>query len=183
MTNVGEWGGVSVGALYRELRSMEAEGLVEAVRTEQVGRRLARTVYAITDEGRLELAVLREQAVRSTHWGPEPLGVALTFGSACTDREELGSDIHAGGAVRDRQQPDRGGAEAPAAKAPGPLEAAVMYRAQLHAETEVRCTTNSPRSWPSCRPARGRAPGAGEPGTGLPRPPTTRNREIIDDDH
>jgi len=27
ITNVGEWGGVSVGALYRELRSMEGEGL------------------------------------------------------------------------------------------------------------------------------------------------------------
>ena len=39
LTNVGEWGGVSAGALYRELRSMESEGLVETVRTEQVGRR------------------------------------------------------------------------------------------------------------------------------------------------
>ena len=48
ITNVGEWGGVSVGALYRELRLMEAEGLVEPVRTEQVGRRPARTVYSIT---------------------------------------------------------------------------------------------------------------------------------------
>ena len=38
ITNVGEWGGVSVGALYRELRTMDAEGLVTAVRTEQVGR-------------------------------------------------------------------------------------------------------------------------------------------------
>ena len=30
LTNVGEWGGVAVGALYRELRAMEGEGLVEA---------------------------------------------------------------------------------------------------------------------------------------------------------
>ncbi len=37
VTNVGEWGGVSVGALYRELRTMEGEGLVDPVRTEQVG--------------------------------------------------------------------------------------------------------------------------------------------------
>src|SRR5262250_781284 len=89
VTDVGEWGGV--GALYRELRAMETEGLVETVRTERVGRRPARTVYAITDEGRLELAVLREQAVRDMHWGPDPLGVALTFGSTGTDREELSS--------------------------------------------------------------------------------------------
>lgn len=79
VSNVGEWGGVSVGALYRELRVMEGEGLVEAVRTEQVGRRPARTVYAITDDGRLELGALRERALRSTHHGIDPLGVALTF--------------------------------------------------------------------------------------------------------
>src|ERR1700735_2643863 len=54
-TKVGEWGGVSVGALYRELRAMEGEGLVETVRTEQVGRRPARTVYEITGGGQAEL--------------------------------------------------------------------------------------------------------------------------------
>ena len=53
VTNVGEWGGVSVGALYRELRAMEREGLVEAARTEKVGNRPERTVYAITAEGQI----------------------------------------------------------------------------------------------------------------------------------
>ena len=89
VTNVCEWGGVSVGALYRELRIMEADGLVEAVRTEKVGRRPARTVYAITSEGHLELAMLRERAVRAMHWGPDPLGVALTFAACGMDHEEL----------------------------------------------------------------------------------------------
>ena len=42
---------------------MAVEGLVTAVRTEQVGRRPARTVYAITDQGRMELASLRERAI------------------------------------------------------------------------------------------------------------------------
>ena len=140
VTNVGEWGGVSVGALYRELRTMEGEGLVEAVRTEQVGRRPARTVYAISDEGRLELAVLREQAVRSTHWGPDPLGVALTFGSTGTDREELGSwmrgrrELYAIASSQIEAERNRLVAKGYL----GPLEAAVMHRAQLHAETEVR---------------------------------------------
>ena len=67
ITNVGEWGGVSVGALYRELRGMEAEGLVSAVRTERVGRRPARTVYEISQEGYLELAMLRERAISVLH--------------------------------------------------------------------------------------------------------------------
>jgi DNA-binding PadR family transcriptional regulator len=89
VTNVGEWGGVSVGALYRELRGMEREGLVEAVRTEKVGNRPARTVYEITAEGRLELMTLREQAIRQLDFGPDPLGVAIHFATHDMDRAEL----------------------------------------------------------------------------------------------
>jgi DNA-binding PadR family transcriptional regulator len=140
VTNVGEWGGVSVGALYRELRTMEGEGLVEAIRTEQVGRRPARTVYAITSEGLLELGMLREQAIRSIHWWPDPLGVALSFASAGMDREELASWLRsrretlaltAARLAEDRQRMvARGWLD--------PFQATVMYRGQLHAESEVR---------------------------------------------
>ncbi len=140
VTNVGEWGGVSVGAMYRELRSMEAEALVDAVRTEQVGRRPERTVYAITSEGRLELAMLRERAVRTVHWGPDPLAVAITFAAPGEDREELTSWLRA---RRDLLAiaAEQIGAECGRLVAKGylgPLEAQVMRRAQLHAETEVR---------------------------------------------
>jgi DNA-binding PadR family transcriptional regulator len=140
VTNVGEWGGVSVGALYRELRSMEGEGLIEALRTERVGRRPARTVYAITSAGHLELAMLREQAIRNMHWGPDPLGVALSFSGDTADRDELTSWLRgrrelmalaAAHLAEDRQRLVARGHL-------GPLEAAVMYRGQLHAETEVR---------------------------------------------
>src|SRR5579875_1806477 len=85
----GRWGGVSVGALYRELRLMEGEGLIRAIRTEQVGRRPARTVYSITGEGKLELALLRERAFRSQEVGPDPLGVALTFAMHGADRQQV----------------------------------------------------------------------------------------------
>src|SRR5215831_20260521 len=140
VTNVGEWGGVSVGALYRELRTMEAEGLVETVRTERVGRRPARTVYAITSEGKLELSVLAEQAIRSNYLPPDPLGVALSFAETGTDREQLATWLHSRRemfALRmtelevDRQRLEARGVL-------DPLRAAVMYRGQLHAETEVR---------------------------------------------
>src|SRR6185437_17081255 len=77
ITNVGEWGGVSVGALYRELHRMEEEGLVEPLRSEQVGKRPARTIYQITDEGFRELHILWEQAIGEIHPNPDPLGVAL----------------------------------------------------------------------------------------------------------
>jgi DNA-binding PadR family transcriptional regulator len=89
VTSVGEWGGVSVGALYRELRTMEREGLVEATRTEKVGNRPERTIYAITAEGQLELTTLREQAIRPLEFGPNSLGVALTFAVHDMDRGDL----------------------------------------------------------------------------------------------
>jgi DNA-binding PadR family transcriptional regulator len=82
ITNVGEWGGVSVGALYRELHRMEEEGLIEPLRSEQVGKRPARTIYQITDEGFRELHILWEQAIGEIHPNPDPLGVALLFAGA-----------------------------------------------------------------------------------------------------
>lgn len=139
-TNVGVWGGVSVGALYRELRTMQAEGLVEAVRTEQVGRRPARTIYEITSEGRLELAILREQAVRAVRWGPDELGVALTFAGPGIDREELDEWL-AGRRGVFAATAAQLGTERVRLVAKGyldPFGAAIMLRAQLHAETEVR---------------------------------------------
>ena len=141
VTNVGEWGGVSGGALYRELRTMEREGLVEQVRTEQVGRRPARTVYQITPDGRLELVALRDQAIRlAEFFGPDPLGVALSFAVDGMDREEL----------RDALCRRRGrlaiSAEELAAERErllakgylGVFQAAIMLRGVMHIETEVR---------------------------------------------
>ncbi len=119
VTNVGEWGGVSVGALYRELRTMEGEALVDAVRTEQVGRRPERTVYAITSEGRLELDMLRERAIRAVQFGPDPLAVAITFAAPGEDLEELASWL------RTRRDllaitAEQIGTECPAARGQGP---------------------------------------------------------------
>jgi DNA-binding PadR family transcriptional regulator len=139
LTNVGEWGGVSVGALYRELRTMEREGLVERVRTEQVGRRPARTVYQITEDGRWELVALRDRAIRPTEIGPDPLGVALTFAVDDMDREELRE------ALRNRRNRLAVGAAELTAERErlvakghiGLLTAANMRRGVLHLETEV----------------------------------------------
>jgi DNA-binding PadR family transcriptional regulator len=138
--NVEEWGGVSVGALYRELRTMEAEGLVEAVRTEQVGRRPARTIYSIAPEGRLELAMLRSRAINEPPRGPDPLGVALSFSAQGADREQLAGELRARReriailaqqlrAKRETLEP-RGYLD--------PFEAAVLRRSETHAETDVR---------------------------------------------
>ena len=141
VTNVGEWGGVSVGALYRELRAMEREGLVEAARTEKVGNRPERTVYAITDEGQLELTTLREQAIRPLESGPNPLGVALTFAAAGMDRERAAPDP--AGPAGHAGDPGRRG-RSPTATSWSPREASTCSRAAdirrgiLHTEAEIR---------------------------------------------
>ena len=160
VTNVGEWGGVSVGALYRELRTMEGEGLVAATRTEKVGKRPERTVYAITPEGQLELTTLREQAIGPLTTGPDPLGVALLFAADGMDRDELRRilrtrrdmlAIKVAQVIADREQLlARGHVDA--------LAAAVIQRAAMHAETEIRwhekLDASLDAAWPAGTPDR-----------------------------
>jgi DNA-binding PadR family transcriptional regulator len=140
LTNVGEWGGVSVGALYRELRAMEGEGLVETIRTEQVGRRPARTVYEITSDGQMELQSLREQAIKPAGFGADPLGVALTFAAEGMDPDELRDILRA---RRNRLEITAVelAAELGRLTAKGYLgvfQAAIMRRGAMHFEAEVR---------------------------------------------
>ena len=78
--DVATWGGVTMGALYREMRALDGEGLIAAVRTETEGRRPVRTIYEITAEGRRELAILREQALAEPRQAPDAVSVALAFG-------------------------------------------------------------------------------------------------------
>ena len=75
------WGGVSPGALYRELHQLEAEGLIELLRSEQIGRRPPRTVYRITDSGRSALRALRDEALGACVRPPDVVGVGLLFGA------------------------------------------------------------------------------------------------------
>jgi len=78
-TGVEQWGGVKVGALYGMLHRLESESLVEPVRVEREGRRPQRTVYAITDEGREELAVHRNRALTQPALYSKTVEVALKW--------------------------------------------------------------------------------------------------------
>ena len=71
------WAHVSQGALYSALRTCERDGLIHPVRTEQVGRFPARTVYALTDEGRAAL----EQARTGLPADPFDLALSVCDGS------------------------------------------------------------------------------------------------------
>jgi DNA-binding PadR family transcriptional regulator len=96
LTNAEVWGGITGGALYAELRKLGGEGLIEAIREEQVGRRPARTVYQITEEGRLELVVQRDAALEVVFGSADPLSVVLLF-AAGTDPAELSERLAARG--------------------------------------------------------------------------------------
>lgn len=140
LTGVGEWGGVSVGALYRDLRVMAGEGLIRPVRTEQVGRRPARTVYEITDAGRLELEVLRERAIGIIGRVQDPLGVALLFTGTGGDKGQLADWLRTRrerivvAAAELGQELDR----LTSAGYVNAVAVSVMRRGQLHLEAELR---------------------------------------------
>ena len=76
------WTDIKVGSLYAALGRMADEGIIEAVRTERAGNMPARTVYAITDTGRQELAVLRDDVLREVRLRPDPVDLALEYSAA-----------------------------------------------------------------------------------------------------
>jgi DNA-binding PadR family transcriptional regulator len=80
------WTDIKVGSLYSALARMADEGIIEAVRTERAGNLPARTIYAITDSGRQELSVLRDEALREIKLRPDPVDLALQYST------ELGPD-------------------------------------------------------------------------------------------
>jgi DNA-binding PadR family transcriptional regulator len=73
------WTDVKPGSLYNVLRRMTEEGLVEVARTEKVGNPPERTVYAITELGRRELAAQRDAALREVRLLPDPVDLALQY--------------------------------------------------------------------------------------------------------
>jgi DNA-binding PadR family transcriptional regulator len=73
------WADIQVGSLYAALHRMAAEGLIEIVRSEQQGRFPARTVYAITDEGRREFFIQRDALLRDSDLPNDRFDLALLF--------------------------------------------------------------------------------------------------------
>jgi DNA-binding PadR family transcriptional regulator len=139
LTNAEVWGGITGGALYAALRKLSGDGLIEAIREEQVGRRPARTVYRITGEGRLELVVQRDAALGVVFGSADPLSVVLLF-AAGTDPAELSEQL----AVRRRRiegQLEAMAAERERLTGQGvlpPLAVAAFRRGELRLEAELR---------------------------------------------
>lgn len=76
------WTDIKVGSLYAALNRMAEEGIIEAVRTERAGNMPARTIYGITDAGRQELSVLRDEVLREVRLRPDPVDLALQYSRA-----------------------------------------------------------------------------------------------------
>ena len=94
MTGIETWGGVKVGALYGMLHRLESEALIEPVRTEQDGNRPQRTVYAITDAGRSELALHQDRALTQPIVQSTTVEIALKW-PAGLDHEGLSARLDA----------------------------------------------------------------------------------------
>src|SRR5579885_3635134 len=74
-----QWAHIAYGSIYFALNKMAEEGLVEAVGTDQIGKRPARTLYTITEDGKEEF-----QRLLSDYWWDrkpliDPFQVALAF--------------------------------------------------------------------------------------------------------
>jgi DNA-binding PadR family transcriptional regulator len=131
------WSEVKPGSLYAAIHRMQAEGLIEPVRTEQRGNLPARTVYAITTEGRRELRVLRAEALREVALHPDPVDLALAMSGDLDDdtlrgfftdrRQALASRAAFFARERDRAWPDQ-----------SPADDLVIDHAIARIETELR---------------------------------------------
>jgi DNA-binding PadR family transcriptional regulator len=87
------WAHVSQGALYSALRKAEAAGLVEPVRTEQIGKFPSRTVYRLTPDGQHTLEQSRRAAWYATGLAPDPFDLALSVSDGHSDIESLRAAI------------------------------------------------------------------------------------------
>jgi DNA-binding PadR family transcriptional regulator len=158
LTNAEVWGGITGGALYAELRKLDGEGLIGAVREEQVGRRPARTVYQITEEGRLELVVQRDAALDVVFGSADPVSVVLLF-AARGNAAELG-ELLAARRRRVTAQLEAMSAERERLTGQGvlpPLAVAAFRRGELRLEAELAWHEEFERQLPTGLP-RGPAP-------------------------
>jgi DNA-binding PadR family transcriptional regulator len=83
--HIDQWTDITPGGLYGAIKRLAAEGLIEEVRTEQVGSYPERQVWGITDAGRTSLDSLRVAGLREIVVRPDPFDLAL----ARLDRHNL----------------------------------------------------------------------------------------------
>jgi DNA-binding PadR family transcriptional regulator len=76
--HIHDWTDISVGAIYGALKRMTAEELIEEVRSEREGAYPERQIYAITEAGRVALAVTKRDALREIVVRADPFDLAMS---------------------------------------------------------------------------------------------------------
>lgn len=138
LSDVEGWADVKVGALYAMLHRLEAEGLVEPVRTEQEGRRPTRTVYAISEAGRQELALHRLRALSEPDVRSTTVEVALKWVAGLSGEELRDLLARRRAAIAAALDELRAGRDLHARRDELPSAAVAGYRrSELHLEAEL----------------------------------------------
>jgi len=139
LAQIERWENVKVGALYGMLKRLATEGLIEPVRSEQEGRFPVRTVYAITDEGRLELSLQRERALTAPDLRSRAVEIALTWSAGLAPEELRGQLGRRRASLEALLAEERGRRDAETRKgAISPPAAAGFRRTELRLEAELR---------------------------------------------
>jgi DNA-binding PadR family transcriptional regulator len=133
---VEQWAHVSAGALYSALRKLETDGLIEGVRTEQVGRYPQRTVYAVTAAGQAELDATRTKAWHAVGLPSDPFDLALTVSDGA-DVDALRAAITARLAGYEKARAELAGDAEQLRPYLEPTAAAVIRHVQLRYDTEI----------------------------------------------
>ena len=88
--HMGDWTSIAFGSIYYALAKLSEQGYIAKVATEQEGNRPSRSIYDITDAGRVEfMRLLRDQwqAVERPYY---VFDIALFFRDALPRTEALG---------------------------------------------------------------------------------------------
>ena len=75
--HVAMWTDFAVGALYGAIKRLAAEQLIEVIRVERDGNYPERQVYGITAAGRVALEEVRQSALVTIAFRPDPFDLAL----------------------------------------------------------------------------------------------------------
>lgn len=77
--HVDEWAHVSTGSIYSAVRKLQVEGCITGVRSEQMGKYPARTVYQLTLTGTQALHDARAEALYAAGLPTDPFDLALSL--------------------------------------------------------------------------------------------------------
>jgi DNA-binding PadR family transcriptional regulator len=88
--HMGDWTHIAFGSIYFALKKLAEEGFVEKAGTEQEGGRPSRTIYRITEVGRVEFLRLLREVWREPERHYYTIDIGLAFIEALPSEEVRG---------------------------------------------------------------------------------------------